>query len=187
MNKLRPILLVLTAVAALSFAHPARANLITNGGFEDGGGAFFGWSTSGGVFDSGFFKHSGDHAALMSGNGAISQGVTTTPGTSYVVNFFLACNSRNGGASSINVLWGGTSIFSHLFSSSQDFTEYTFTVTASSAITALEFQSAGTTDLFLDDISVNPAGVGVPDGGSTVCLLGCALLGLTALRRKLSC
>ena len=27
----------------------------------------------------------------------------------------------------------------------------------------------------------------VPDGGSTVSLLGCALLGLTALRRKLSC
>ena len=28
---------------------------------------------------------------------------------------------------------------------------------------------------------------GVPDGGSTVSLLGCALLGLTALRRKLRC
>ena len=27
---------------------------------------------------------------------------------------------------------------------------------------------------------------GVPDGGSTVSLLGCALLGLAALRRKLS-
>jgi hypothetical protein len=30
-------------------------------------------------------------------------------------------------------------------------------------------------------------GAGVPDGGSTVSLLGCALLGLVALRRKLSC
>ncbi len=30
-------------------------------------------------------------------------------------------------------------------------------------------------------------GVGVPDGGSTVSLLGFALLGLVALRRKLSC
>ena len=29
--------------------------------------------------------------------------------------------------------------------------------------------------------------VGVPDGGSTVSLLGCALLGLAALRRKLTC
>jgi hypothetical protein len=27
----------------------------------------------------------------------------------------------------------------------------------------------------------------VPDGGSTVSLLGCALLGLAALRRKLGC
>jgi hypothetical protein len=32
-----------------------------------------------------------------------------------------------------------------------------------------------------------PPGVGVPDGGSTVSLLGCALLGLAALRRKLGC
>jgi hypothetical protein len=30
-------------------------------------------------------------------------------------------------------------------------------------------------------------GAGVPDSGSTVSLLGCALLGLAALRRKLSC
>jgi protein with PEP-CTERM/exosortase system signal len=30
-------------------------------------------------------------------------------------------------------------------------------------------------------------GAGVPDGGSTVSLLSCALLGLAALRRKLSC
>jgi len=37
----------------------------------------------------------------------------------------------------------------------------------------------------LDDISVEP--VGVPDGGTTVSLLGCALLGLAGLRRKLGC
>ena len=36
-----------------------------------------------------------------------------------------------------------------------------------------------------DDVSINPAGV--PDGGSTVSLLGCALLGVTVLRRKLRC
>ena len=30
-------------------------------------------------------------------------------------------------------------------------------------------------------------GAGVPDGGSTISLLGCALLGLAALRRKLGC
>jgi hypothetical protein len=30
-------------------------------------------------------------------------------------------------------------------------------------------------------------GAGVPDGGSTVSLLSCALLGLVSLRHKLSC
>jgi VPDSG-CTERM motif len=34
---------------------------------------------------------------------------------------------------------------------------------------------------------IGALGVPVPDGGSTVSLLGCALLGLAALRRKLSC
>ena len=34
---------------------------------------------------------------------------------------------------------------------------------------------------------ISQAGAGVPDGGSTVSLLGFALLGLAALRRKLSC
>jgi hypothetical protein len=37
-------------------------------------------------------------------------------------------------------------------------------------------------------LQIGSVGVpGVPDGGSTVSLLGCALLGLAALRRKLSC
>jgi hypothetical protein len=37
----------------------------------------------------------------------------------------------------------------------------------------------------IDDVSVTPAGV--PDGGTTVSLLGFGLLGLAGLRRKLSC
>jgi VPDSG-CTERM motif len=61
-------------------------------------------------------------------------------------------------------------------------------VTASTASTELEFIFGGQTTLwFFDDVSVNPTAVGVPDGGSTVSLLGFALLGLAALRRKLSC
>jgi hypothetical protein len=37
-------------------------------------------------------------------------------------------------------------------------------------------------------LQIGSVGVpGVPDGGSTVSLLGCGLLGLAALRRKLSC
>jgi hypothetical protein len=64
------------------------------------------------------------------------------------------------------------------------------TAAAFSLATFLLFEFFGgesETTRYLDDISVNPSGVGVPDGGSTVSLLGCALLGLAALRRKLSC
>jgi hypothetical protein len=36
-------------------------------------------------------------------------------------------------------------------------------------------------------VQAGPTAVSVPDGGSTASLLGFALLGLAALRRKLSC
>jgi hypothetical protein len=125
MNALPKLLLALTAAAALSFAHPVKANLITNPGFETGD--FTGWVPLGfmvtGPFN-GQSPHSGNFQATTSG--------------------------------------------------------------ASSALSSIRFsQSFG--QLYLDDISVNPAGLGVPDGGTTVSLLGCALLGLVALRRKLGC
>jgi len=59
-------------------------------------------------------------------------------------------------------------------------------VTASSDSTSVGFSLSQVT-MFLDDISVKKSvGVGVPDGGSTVSLLGFGLLGLAALQRKLS-
>jgi len=95
-------------------------------------------------------------------------------------------------SNSFTVTWGGVPIFGLFSQPSFGYTEYTFNVTATSASTALQFDffdinlSEGDAWL-LDDVSVNPAGVGVPDGGSTVSLLGFALLGLTAVRRKLRC
>jgi protein with PEP-CTERM/exosortase system signal len=120
----------------------------------------------------------------------LSQSVATTPGASYTIDFFLA---RSGDANGIlNVSWGGSTILSITNQSAFGYTHYTFTVTASTASTTLlfDFRNDITNRLnrwLLDDVSVNPAGVGVPDGGSTVSLLGFASLGLVALRRKLSC
>ena len=190
MNKLRPILLVLTAASALSLAHPAKANLITNGGFEEA--IHIGWSISGGVGPAGN-PHSGNQAAgFLAPSGSIAQNVTTTPSTSYVVDFWLATSTFGPGGInpnvSVNVLWGGTSIFSQIFTSSSPYTEHTFTVTGSqSPTTALEFQSVtsfGVIELLLDDVSVTPAGV--PDAGSTLPLLGSTLLAVAVLRRKLN-
>jgi hypothetical protein len=178
----------LTAAAALSFAHPASANLITNPGFETGD--FTGWSKVGGLVAgtiNGVSPHSGNFQAIFSADGlALTQSVATTPGASYTIDFFLA--QAGGAPNSFSVSWGGSTIFSLTNQSSFGYTEYTFTETASTASTALQFQFlAGAGQWFLDDVSVNPAGVGVPDAGSTLPLLGFASLGLVALRRKLGC
>ena len=111
------------------------------------------------------------------------QNVTTTTGASYVVDFWLAAGH---GFAVFSILWGGSFIFTQdFFDESFDYTEHKFALTASSATTELEFRSSILDGvILLDDVSVTP--VGVPDTGSTVSLLGSALLGLATLRRKLS-
>jgi hypothetical protein len=180
-------LFVLTAVATLSVAYPAKANLITNGGFETGD--FTGWTPSGNVAVTGTFEgnppHSGNFQAQFT-TGSITQELATMATQSYTISFWLASPSGVGG-DSFAVNWGGSTIFTQP-SGPLIYTEFTFTETASSTSTALQFQGigSGNTNWLLDDVSVNRVGA-VPDGGSTVSLLGCALLGLAALRRKLGC
>jgi hypothetical protein len=170
---------IFTAVAGLSFAYPAKANLITNPGFETGD--FTGWTQHVGnsvvsTFN-GVSPHSGNFQALVFP--PLGQSVATTPGQSYTIDFWAASQDF----SQLTVVWGGSNVFSHFFAGPTGYIEFTFNVTAASASTLIFFQA--TSSLFLDDISVNPRAVGVPDTGSRVSLLTCALLGLAALRRKL--
>ena len=177
MNKLRPLLLVLTAVAALSVAYPAKANLITNPGFE---GNLNGWGTTGpDVFATGtalgVAPHSGFRQVGSLGDSLFTF-VATTPGASYTIDFWLA-NSTSPFPKSFGVSWDGATLLSLINQSNFGYTEYTFTGTASTASTRLEFDffvlfQGGA--WFLDDVSVNPASV--PDAGSTLSLLGSALL-----------
>ena len=183
MNALSKLLLALIAVAAVSFAYPAKANLIANPGFETGN--VTGWTLNPGFFAvgavSGVSPHSGSFQAFSStGSGALGQSFATTLGQSYTVDFWVATTS--GGALSV---LGGSTVFNHIFAGATGYTEFTFTFTALGTSSPIHFSAAGF--FFLDDISVTPTGVGVPDGGTTVSLLGCALLGLAGLRRKLGC
>jgi hypothetical protein len=174
-----------TAVAALSIAYPVSANLITNGGFETGD--FTGWAHVGGDVD-GDNPHSGNFAASLD-FGHLQQSVATTPGTSYTINFFSAYTGV-GLFNSFSVSWGGVTIFSAFSEPPFDYGESTFNVTASDPFTELVFRFDVNFPVgfyFLDDVSVNPSGVGAPDAGSTLPLLGFGLLGLTALRRRLGC
>jgi len=172
-------ILALVILLGLGITQSARANLITNPGFETGN--FTGWTHAGGVvigtFD-GVSPHSGNFQAAL-GIASLTQSVATTIGQSYTIDFWVAYSPS--APNSFSVSWGGVTIFTLTNQSAFGYTHYTFTETASTASTALQFQTfTGLPTWLLDDVSVNPAGVGVPDGGSTVSLLGCALLGLTA-------
>jgi len=182
MKALPKVLLALTAIAALSVAYPAKANLIANPGFETGN--LTGWTLNPGFFAmgtaSGVSPHSGTYQAFSaSGSGVLGQSFATTLGQSYTVDFWAATTS--GGALSV---LGGSTVFNHIFAGPTSYTKFTFTFTALSTSSPIQFSAAGF--FFLDDISVSPTGVGVPDGGTTVSLLGSALLGLFGLRRRLS-
>src|SRR5467141_3839244 len=115
MKPLPKILLALTAVAALSVAYPASANLITNPGFETGN--FTGWTANSGALVlgtvNGVAPHSGSFQARLGspgqGAGSITQSVATTPGSSYIIDFWLASPS---GTDNFRASWDGVPILS---------------------------------------------------------------------------
>jgi hypothetical protein len=132
--------LILAAVAALSVAYPAKANLITNPGFETGD--FTGWTIVNhgfitsvvGTFN-GVSPHSGNFQGAFSGLGgspsAIGQSVAATSGASYTIDFWLANDSTS--PNSVSVMWGGVTLFSLTNQSTFGYTHHTFTETASTA------------------------------------------------------
>jgi hypothetical protein len=187
--------LMFTAVAALSVAYPAKANLITNGDFETGD--FTGWTVTTAPSGSIILVDHGPgpnttFGAEFAANGtdldAISQSFATTPGATYTLTFFYQVIT--GGVTpnnEFNVLWNGTSVGSPFpnVNANAGFGTFTYHLQATGALTTLEFEGRNAPFFdFLDNVSVTAA---VPDAGSTISLLGCALLGLAALRRRLRC
>jgi hypothetical protein len=179
MKALPKLLLALAAVAAFCIIQPAKANQITNPGFETGN--LTGWTLHPGFFAmgtaSGVSPHSGSYQAVSStGSGVLGQSFATTLGQSYTVDFWAA--TTTGGALSV---LGGSTVFNHIFAGPTSYTEFTFTFAALSTSSPIQFSAAGF--FFLDDISVTPTGV--PDGGTTAMLLGAALCALGMARRVL--
>jgi hypothetical protein len=87
----------MTAAAALSFVQPAKANLITNPGFETGN--FNGWPAVSGFLLAqgtvfGVPPHSGSWQAFTLVSGILGQSVATTVGQSYTVDFWAATVAR---------------------------------------------------------------------------------------------
>jgi hypothetical protein len=186
--------LCLGLAACLSFARPASAGSVVNGGFETGD--FTGWTQSGdtiftGVGDAaglaarGGSVHSGDFAAFFGPPtlGFITQSLPTTPGTTYVLDFWLAHPFTDPDQ---RVEWlvrvGGDTLLDSHDTPNFNYREFTFTFTATSDSTPLQFGFAEPAAFFfLDDVSAN-----VPEPGSCILLgVGAAMLfGYSRLRRK---
>jgi len=184
-------ILALVSLLGLGITQSAKANLVTNGGFETGD--FTGWTQGGNLgftSVSTITPHSGSWAARLGpigSDGTLTQNLATTGGGFYVLDYWLS--NEGGTPSDFSVKWGGVTIPGSILLDPPGFgyTEYTFTVFTSTATTALEFDFRQDPAYFhLDDISVTFSR-GVPDAGSTLPLLGFALAGLGILRRKLGC
>lgn len=142
---------------------PATAstiNLVANCGFESGN--FNNWTIGGLTLNpsgnyygvDAFDAHSGSDGAYMSqdfldeGVGAVtlSQTLTTLPGVSYQVTFWLDQNTAptTGYIHAVSASWGGTNLFSLTPTITSpgpvgSFTEYTFVGTATGSATTLLF------------------------------------------------
>ena len=122
------------------------------------------------------------------GSGDVDTYTGFTGPTSFGSGFFFFPNTGSGDI--VGITGGGLLavqpgyVSGAALSDSMTFNNATF---ASLGVTPGTYLWSWGTGLPNQNFTLIIGGVGVPDGGSTVSLLGFALLGLVALRRKLSC
>ncbi len=189
----------LPAMAGSSLCDAVAGNLVTNCGFETGD--FTGWTLSGNTTNpgnnyygvDGFDANSGNYGAYMSqgsGSGAtisLSQNLSTVVGQQYVITFWLEQDTAptTGYVHSFLASFGGTTMLSltptvALPGAVGVWTEYQFTETASSTLSALLFTFENDDSYWsFDDVSAVP----LPELPTGV-LAVTALFAVVLLRRK---
>ena len=179
--------LPLIAACLVSSAAVSNAQIV-NGGFETGD--FTGWTASANSFPMDIVTspvNSGTYAAQIAGFAfnpdTLSQTVATGAGQDYTLSFWRYIADGNP-TTLLDVYWDNTLKYSELNTGPFNaYSEISFNVVGTGSDT-LEFVCANDPSFtYLDDVSLTP---GVPDGGTTVALLGLALTGIAGFRRKSS-
>ncbi len=158
-------------VASLVASPVPTPNLVTNGDFETG--TFSGWTLNGfgsgednvitGAAGANTLVHGGIHAGQFGPGslGTLSQTLATTPGVHYNLDFWLA-NPVGGTGTEWLVKVGGTTLIDVTNAAPFNYTHFTFTFTATSNSTVLQFGFKHPPDWFyLDDVSVTSITAGV--------------------------
>lgn len=173
-------------VAAPALAGPIAnevdPDLVTNGGFETGD--FTGWSASVDPSFSGIdgvAAHSGNFGAYFGDAGtpgSISQAIATLTGSTYNIHLWLRSDGLS--PNSLEVLWGGTTVYSATDLGLFAYTEIVIDPLALADFTTLELRLRNDGGfLEIDDISVRRLPEPV-----TLALLGPGLLGIVLVRRR---
>ena len=141
----------------------APVNLVANGNFATGD--FTDWTLGGNdddgqiVIDTNAEGGSIYAAGMgsMGANGTLSQTIATTPGETYTLSFWL--QNEASGTNDFKAIWNGQTLLSLTNATQSGYTEYTYTVTATSSTTTLEFSAAnGPSQWDLDNISLTANG-----------------------------
>jgi hypothetical protein len=189
MKYLKVFLIILVMVFATSST--AVADLVNNGGFETGD--LSGWTEVGtdpgiSLYVANFNPNSGIYNVTTGYSldwQYIKQDITTMPGQSYTVGFWLS-NGDPGGNNAFVARWDGATK-KELLDQPYDtpaYTYYSYTEVATGYLTTIEFGFRYNVGWFdFDDVSVNEAPAAVPIPGA-IWLLGSGLLGLIGIRRK---
>ena len=177
--------MVATTAFAGSVGNETGPNLVVNGGFETGD--FSSWTAAVDPSFSGvdaLAAHSGNFGAFfgdITTPGSISQSFATLAGASYNIHFWL--RSDGAAPNSVQVLWGGTTVYSSTNLGTFAYTEIVIDPLATAGLTTLELRARGGNGfLEVDDISVRSVSA-VPEP-ATFALLGPGLLLGVALARR---
>lgn len=180
---------MLSAGLSTSICDSTAGNIVANCGFETGDFTSwtlvdpntFSFTAVEGVGDVDINPNSGSFFAGLGSSpldASLSQTLTTISGTPYTFSFWLASDGAT--SNDFTAQWNGTNVLAltDIPSTTTPYTLYSFTETASSTSTVINFLASSAGYLALDDVSVvvDPPATGTPEPGNLVS--ACMLLGL---------